>query len=100
MPIRDQKDYGLHNQACKPVSDLISRPAPPESSPVAHVGTASVKSVTKQHTWEYEGMFYLHTIPASVTLNRVQLKVSFKYCFVFGPDGEFCFKQCKYFYIY
>lgn len=52
---RGRKDYETQNQACKPVSDLNSSPPAPQSSRVAHVGTASVESVTKQYSGEYEG---------------------------------------------
>ncbi|KAG7327627.1 hypothetical protein KOW79_009233 [Hemibagrus wyckioides] len=52
---RDRRDYETQIQACKPVSGLTSSPLAPQSSPVAHTGTASVKSVTKQNSEEDEG---------------------------------------------
>ncbi|MCJ8737848.1 hypothetical protein PDJAM_G00028840 [Pangasius djambal] len=52
---RDRKDHETQNQDCKPVSDLNSSPLAPQSSPVAHAGTASMESVTTQYLGEHEG---------------------------------------------
>lgn len=54
---RDQKNSKTQNLACKPVPDFCSHPLQSQSSQVPHAGRASVESVTKQYTSDYEGMF-------------------------------------------
>ncbi|XP_027025916.2 colorectal mutant cancer protein [Tachysurus fulvidraco] len=46
---RDPRDYETQTQACDPVSELKPSPLVPQSSPVAHRGTASV-----QYSEKYE----------------------------------------------
>ncbi|TSM94644.1 Usher syndrome type-1C protein-binding protein 1 [Bagarius yarrelli] len=52
---RDKKDYEKQIQTSKSVSDSILHPLAPQSSLVANAGTASVESVTRQYSAEYEG---------------------------------------------